>query len=83
MYRYYIRYVGYPAEVGALFTTVSSIRVSRVGTYLYLYLYLLDYGPASSSAFSGVHVVTIVPIIFILETIDSLCINYTGWQAVP
>jgi len=22
---------GYPAEVGALFTTVSSIRVSRVG----------------------------------------------------
>jgi len=23
--------IGYPAEVGALFTTVSSIRVSRVG----------------------------------------------------
>ena len=23
--------LGYPAEVGALFTTVSSIRVSRVG----------------------------------------------------
>jgi len=23
--------MGYPAEVGALFTTVSSIRVSRVG----------------------------------------------------
>ena len=25
---------GYPAEVGALFTTVSSIRVSRVGVTL-------------------------------------------------
>jgi len=27
-----VQNVGYPAEVGALFTTVSSIRVSRVGS---------------------------------------------------
>ena len=26
----YISVIGYPTEVGALFTTVSSIRVSRV-----------------------------------------------------
>ena len=26
----YVNNTGYPAEVGALFTTVSSIRVSRV-----------------------------------------------------
>ena len=36
-----------------------------------------------SSVASGVHVVSTVPTIRILETIDSLCIDNIGWQAVP
>ena len=31
LYNIYVCHLGYPAEVGALFTTVSSISVSRVG----------------------------------------------------
>jgi len=51
-------------------------------TSLVLLVVLVNDVPSSLSA-SDVHFVTIRPIIRILETVDRICIDNIGWQAVP